>query len=186
MLVIATPNAQSHWNFQRLLQARVSIKCLSQNFDIGDLRSGQFCDLSIISQWEKNGRRLFWKKTIGNTLKHRVTGRLDTLCRNIVIDDPSSCGQGHFRSWRVTSSFSALTFDRDQLERWKHHRCVQADDADRTTDMQHELFCSFISFRAVRRFVENCRHLTYKSANFGLYWPLVTWLLTWPKQWPFQ
>ena len=27
---------------------------------------------------------------------------------------------------------------------------------------------SFISFRAVRRFVENCRHLTYKSANFGL------------------
>ena len=28
--------------------------------------------------------------------------------------------------------------------------------------------CSFISFRAVRRFVENCRHLTYKSANFGL------------------
>ena len=27
--------------------------------DIGDLRSGQFCDLSIISQWEKNERRLF-------------------------------------------------------------------------------------------------------------------------------
>ena len=31
----------------------VSIKCISRNFDIGDLRSGQFCDLSIISQWEK-------------------------------------------------------------------------------------------------------------------------------------
>ena len=28
--------------------------------------------------------------------------------------------------------------------------------------------CSFISFRAVRRFVENCRNLTYKSANFDL------------------
>ena len=28
----------------------VSMKRFSQNFDIGDLRSGQFCDLSIISQ----------------------------------------------------------------------------------------------------------------------------------------
>ena len=27
--------------------------------------------------------------------------------------------------------FSGITFERDQLERWKHHRCVQADDADR-------------------------------------------------------
>ena len=28
--------------------------------------------------------------------------------------------------------------------------------------------CSFISFRAVRRFVKNCLNLTYKSANFDL------------------
>ena len=28
------------------------MKCISQNFDIGDLRSGQFCDLSILSQWD--------------------------------------------------------------------------------------------------------------------------------------
>ena len=28
--------------------------------------------------------------------------------------------------------------------------------------------CSFISFRAVRRFVEKCRNLTYKAANFDL------------------
>ena len=35
---------------------------------------------------------------------------------------------GHGRSPAV---FSGITFDRDQLERWKHHRCVQADDADR-------------------------------------------------------
>ena len=39
--------------------------------------------------------------------------------------------QGHFRSWKVTSSFSGITFDKNQLELWKHHRCVQADDADR-------------------------------------------------------
>ena len=131
MFLNATPTERLPWNFQRLLQTTVSIKCISQNFDIGDLRSGQFWDLSIISQWEKNERRLFWTKNIQNTLKHRIRGRIDTLSRNIVTDDPSSCHQGHFRSWKVTSSFSGITFDRDQLERWKHHRCVQADDADR-------------------------------------------------------
>ena len=131
MFLNATPTERFSWNFQRLLQTRVSIKCISQNFNIGDLRSGQFCDLSIISQWEKNERRLFWTKTIQNTLKHRLRGRIDTLSRNITTHDPSSCHQGHFRSWKVTSSLSGITFHRDQLEQWKHHRCVQADDADR-------------------------------------------------------
>lgn len=27
---------------------------ISRNFDINDLRSGHFCDLSITSQWEEN------------------------------------------------------------------------------------------------------------------------------------
>ena len=73
----------------------------------------------------------FEQKNIQNTLKRQFRGRIDTLSRNIVTDDPLSCHQGHFRSWKVTSSFSGITFDRDQLERWKHHRCVPADDADR-------------------------------------------------------
>ena len=34
---------------------------------------------------------------------------------------------GHGRSPAV---FSGITFDRDQLEQWKHHRCVQADNMD--------------------------------------------------------
>ena len=68
----------------------MSIKFISQNFDIGDLRSGQFCDLSIISEWEQNEMRFEQKKkNIKNTLKHRVRGRIDTLSRNIVTDDPS-------------------------------------------------------------------------------------------------
>ena len=69
------------------------------------------------SQWEKNERRLFCTKTIQNTLKNQVTCRIDTLSRNIVTGDPLSCRQGHFRSWKVTSSFSGIAFDRDQLER---------------------------------------------------------------------
>ena len=131
MFVIATPNDRSPLNFQWLISVPVPMKRLSRNFYIRDLRSSQFCDLSIISQWEKNERRLFCTKTIQNTLKHRVTGIIDTLSRNIVTGDPLSCRQGHFRSWKDISSFSGITFDRDQLERWKHHRCVQVDDTDR-------------------------------------------------------
>ena len=70
MFVIATPNNRSPWNFQVLIFVLVSMKHISRNFDIGDLRSGQFCGLSIISQWEKNKKRLFWTKTIISTLKH--------------------------------------------------------------------------------------------------------------------
>ena len=50
-----------------------------------------------------------------------VTGRLDTLNRKIVTSDLSECPRGHFKSWKVTSTFSAITFDSDELERWKHH-----------------------------------------------------------------
>ena len=38
------------------------------------------------------------------------------------------------RSFQVNQghqTFSEITFDRDKLGRWKHHRCVQTDDADR-------------------------------------------------------
>ena len=131
MFVIATPNDRLPWNFQLLISVPVSMKRISRNFDTRDLRSGQFCNLSIISQWEKNERRLFCTKTIQNTLKHRVKGIIDTLSRNIVTGDPSSCRQGHFTSYKFHSSFSAIPFDRDQLEQWKHHRSVQDDHTDR-------------------------------------------------------
>ena len=65
-----------------------------------------------LQRWEKIEMRLFWAKTLRNALKHLVTGRLDTLNRNIATSDPSSCRQGHVRSWMVTSGFSAITFDR--------------------------------------------------------------------------
>ena len=109
----------------------VSIKCISPNFDIGDQRSGQFCDLSIKCQWEKIEKRLFWTKTVLNTLKHHVTGKIDTLNWKIATIDPSSWPQGHFRSWKVADSFSAITFGRDKLNQWKHLRYVQNDDMDR-------------------------------------------------------
>ena len=68
----------------------VSMKCIPQNFDMGGLRSGQFCDLSIISQaMGENWKRLFWTKTILKTVKYRITGRIDILNRKIAISGPS-------------------------------------------------------------------------------------------------
>ena len=43
------------------------LQWISHSFDIGDLRSGQFFDLSIWSQWEKIEKCLFWTKRILNT-----------------------------------------------------------------------------------------------------------------------
>ena len=95
-LVIATPNDWSTWNFQRLISLTVSIKCIVRNLDIGDARSGRFCDLSI-TYLDVIYRRLFWTKIIWNTLKHRVTVELDTLNQNIATSYPSTCRVGHFR-----------------------------------------------------------------------------------------
>ena len=65
MLVLALATKWSPQNFQRLIQVtistiytHISIECISQNCDIGDLRSCHFCDLSIFSQWVKNERCL--------------------------------------------------------------------------------------------------------------------------------
>ena len=90
VLVIASPRPDDRplWNFQRLISVTVSIKYLSRNFDIGYPKSGKFCNFSILSQREKIERRLFWTKTVRNTLKHRFTGRFDTLPRNIATSDP--------------------------------------------------------------------------------------------------
>ena len=40
------------WNLQNCLWSTVPIKCLSHNFYLVDLRSGQYRDLPIISLWE--------------------------------------------------------------------------------------------------------------------------------------
>ena len=78
MLVIATPTDRSSWNFLRMISVTVSIKCIPRNFDIVELRLSQFCDLSV-------GRKLksasFGRKSF-ETLKHRITGRLDTMNTN--------------------------------------------------------------------------------------------------------
>ena len=57
MLIISTLNYWSLWYLQRLASVTVSIKCLSQKFDITDPMSGQLADLSIAYMWI-NGRKM--------------------------------------------------------------------------------------------------------------------------------
>ena len=47
---MATVHVGSVWNLQNCLRSSIPITCMSQNFYPGDLRSGQFRDLPIISR----------------------------------------------------------------------------------------------------------------------------------------
>ena len=129
MLVIARPIT---FKLSRLISVTVSMKCIFRNLEIGDLRSGQSCDLSIIpkSQWENNERRLFWTKTIWNT---QATGYRYTWHPESEYCDqwPIVMSPRSFQVMKGHQQFSAIYFDGDQLEWWKHHKCVEADDTDR-------------------------------------------------------
>ena len=41
------------WNFRNMVRSSVPTRCISRIFDIGDLKSGHFRDLPIISRWAK-------------------------------------------------------------------------------------------------------------------------------------
>ena len=72
MLVIATPNVWSSWNYEQLISVPVSIKCISQNFDIHDRRSGQFRNFSV--RYKSTGEKK-WKASLleENHSKHSQT-----------------------------------------------------------------------------------------------------------------
>ena len=88
-------------------------KRISRIFYIGDLRSGHFCDLPVVSQWAKNqlcyiyfGASLFdWNNRIG---------QLWAIWLKICIAYPS---KGHLRSPEVTNRNLPITFDQKEIRR---------------------------------------------------------------------
>ena len=65
------------WNLRNTMRSSVPTKRISRIFDIGDLRSGHFCDLPIISQWAKNklryiyfGASIFRRTVVDNSGKN--------------------------------------------------------------------------------------------------------------------
>ena len=77
-------------NFQQLIGASASTKRTSWNFDFGDLRSGQFCDLAIIRQVE-NVQLFFIPK-----VREYHANYLKIVSRQTTLEDPFVClPQGH-------------------------------------------------------------------------------------------
>ena len=67
----------------------------------------------------ENKRHLFWTETILSTLKHWVTGKLDTLNRKIatiIVPVQFLMSQRSSQAMKVSSSFLAINLDRDMLE----------------------------------------------------------------------
>ena len=82
------------WNFQQLIGASASTKRTSWNFEFGDLRSGQFCDLAIIRQVENVQPFFFYSQSTRVSCLSRDC--LKIVSRQTTLEDPFVClPQGH-------------------------------------------------------------------------------------------
>ena len=95
---MATVNVGSVWNWQDCLVISVSTKCMPKNVYPGDLRSGQFRDLPIISLWGNMKILPVSHKPIKTSHFFRDHGRSPHLCRSgmqLTIWDHGevTCGQ---------------------------------------------------------------------------------------------
>ena len=117
------------WNFRNMMRSSVPTKRISRVFFyIGDLRSGHFCDLPIISQWAKKKTPLYllWSKPIW-VESYRI-GQLRTIRVKICIAYPS---KGHLRSPEVTNRHLPITFDQKEIETWDWCQYVRLGQANR-------------------------------------------------------
>ena len=93
--VTATVVERKIWNFHDLVYYQVPTTCISRIFYIGDLRSGQFRDLPIISQWGKNSNASNTDQICSNCSKPRSIRLLLMTSVQLCICDPR---KGHWRS----------------------------------------------------------------------------------------
>ena len=115
------------WNFRNMIRSSIPTKCISRIFYIGDLRSGHFRDLPIISQWAKIKLPVYascWAYMNGI-----ASGK-------VFIDTPSEIFSRWplLRSWRsleVTNSFMPITWDPNEIEMWDWCHCVCLRQAHR-------------------------------------------------------
>ena len=137
------------WNFWNLMRSSVPTKLIFRIFYIGDLRSGLFCDLPIISQLAKKSASLYllWRKPIW--VESYLIGHLRTIRVKICIAYPS---KGHLRSPEVTNRHLPITFDQKEIETWDWCQYVRLGQANR-------LICNMTHFG---------HHLTWPEVKL---WP---------------
>ena len=124
------------WNFQNMMKSSVPTKRISWIFYIGDLRSGHFCDLPIISRWAKKLTLLYllWRKRFW--VEPWSIGHLWTIRVKNCISYPS---KGHLRSPEVTNRHLPITFDQKEIETWDWCQYVRLDQTNR-------VICNMIHF----------------------------------------
>ena len=124
----ARADERSIWHYQELVRVTVCTKRISRNFDICDLRSGQFYDLPIISQWEKFQLALNVIQWSQYAQDHDITGPFWWFNRKKITCDLWKVLP---RSSEVTNGFSAITFDWKEIEPPDNVHCVCLVNADK-------------------------------------------------------
>ena len=92
-------------NVQELIRAAVPTTLISRNFDFGDLRSGQFCDFTIIRQWEMFICRFFPKVRVGTCYLSQDIATLGPSRWPACSFEPMTSPSDHSRSYEVTFVF---------------------------------------------------------------------------------
>ena len=145
------------WNFRNMIRSSVPTKRISWIFDIGDLRSGHFCDLPIISQ---HGQKI---NSVIFTLAQAFLSGI--ISYRTVVDNSSK--KLHYlplqRSFEVTRGHQPSFANNFWSKRDRDVGLVSVRSAwpGESTDMQYDPFRS--------------------SRDLGLTWPEVK---LWP--WPFK
>ena len=146
------------WNFRNMMRSSVPTKRISLIFDIGDLRSGHFCDLPIryISQWAKINSVIFSlaQAYLSGIISYRTF--VDNSSKNLhylPLERSSEVTRGHQPSF-ANNVWSKRDGDVGLV-------LVRSSWPGESTDMQYDPFRS--------------------SRDLGLTWPEVK---LWP--WPFK
>ena len=102
----------SVWNLQDCFMSSSPIKGMSQNFFLGDLKSGQFRDLPIISLWGN-------MKMLPASHKPIETYQFfqdHPICDGQGVTDDRGSRGGHLRQNEITIPFSQISRDRMEIE----------------------------------------------------------------------
>ena len=139
------------WNFRNTMGSSVPTKRISWIFDIGDLRSGHFCDLPN-PHYKSMGKKstllyLLWRKRFW-VESYRI-GQLWTIRVKNCITYPS---KGHLRSPEVTNRHLLITFGQKEIETWDWCQYVCLGQANRVicnmTHFAHHVTLAWLDLRS--------------------------------------
>ena len=131
----ATPVNGTVWNSQDGRRVLTSSKRISRNVHIGDLRSGHFSDLPIISLWEKFQLPLNATQFAQYAQKRDIIGPCWWFNWNISPERPKRSSKVTWGHQRFLCNNLRLNWDRDSVRR---SLCLSRRCA--SNDMQHDLF----------------------------------------------